>query len=306
MANGIHNHSNLENAVLYTLAYFDVFQHPLTLEELVAFCPMVVAEDVVQEVVNELVKQKQVFHFDGMYALSPEEEHVGERKKINALAAEMIPKARQYGQLIHQFPFIKAVSISGSLSKGVFKEDDDFDYFIITAKNRIWLSRLLLKVYKLLWLKNSRSFFCINYFMSENDLEIKEKNQFTAIELITLIPITNPGLFQEIKAKNDWIKDFLPNGKWNELPKPASAKPLWAKVTEKLCWGPIGDLGDYAVMQVMKWRHRVKYKPYVAQKDFEHMFKSTRTESKIHPLNMSKKIQDEHLKKLSTLQIESI
>ncbi len=301
---GVSIHFKVEEAISYTLAYFEIFSHPLSLDEIVFYAPISISREEVSSSLSRMLEAGKVFSQNGYFSLADQPENVQKRQQHNGLAKGIMPQAIASSRLIHRFPFIKGVCISGSLSKEVFMEEDDIDFFIITAKNRIWISRLLLKAYKWVWLKNSRKYFCINYFISEKDLEIKEKNLFTAIELVTLIPLMDPLLFDQLKRQNVWISSFLPNGQWKENDFRPLDKPLISRLLEFLSWGPVGDMADLLIMKGMKWRNRMKYKQLVRQAEFDHMFKSTRTESKIHPLNMSRKIQLLHQEKLEKLGIQ--
>ena len=303
---GIVIQNNVQDAILYTLAYFDIFDYPLNCDEIAFFAPIDMDEQLLRQTLQTLVSENHLFCSEELYSLQHREDIFSLRKNQNALAQQMMPLARQYGLLILRFPFIKGVCISGSLSKDVFNQDDDFDFFIIAAKNRVWLARLLLKAYKFFWLKNSREYFCINYFISESDLEIKEKNLFTAIELVTLLPMMEKTQLQALQQQNRWLSSFLPNAKWKPMLDFSIKKPLLSRWIEFLCWRPVGNALDLMVMKFITVRNRIKYRDITQQQEFLHMFKATRTESKIHPLNMSKKIQDKHRENLQTLEIESV
>ena len=78
-------------------------------------------------------------------------------------------------KFISKFPYVRAILLSGSISKGYMDKDSDVDYFIITQPNRLWVTRLLLMLFKKIFLFNSRKVFCINYFVDSEKLEIEEK-----------------------------------------------------------------------------------------------------------------------------------
>ena len=88
--------------------------------------------------------------------------------------------------MLFQFPFVRGVFISGSLSKRCAAEKEDVDYFIVTSANRLWIARTIMHLYKkLTYLRGRQDRYCMNYFIDEEALEIKEKNIFTAVEMIT-------------------------------------------------------------------------------------------------------------------------
>ncbi|MGH2644856.1 MAG: hypothetical protein ACRDE2_12965, partial [Chitinophagaceae bacterium] len=115
-------------------------------------------------------------------------------------------------RFLFKFPFVRGISISGSLSKGFSDEKSDIDYFIITASGRLWIARTLLHLLKkLTYLYGAQHRYCMNYFVDEDNLEIEEKNLFTAIETVTLLPVCGDGAQENFFASNIWTKDYLPN-----------------------------------------------------------------------------------------------
>ena len=50
--------------------------------------------------------------------------------------------------------------------------------------------------------------------MDENNLEIKEQNIYTAVEISTLLPLVNSSIFDAIKQENSWVKKYLPHAKY--------------------------------------------------------------------------------------------
>src|SRR4029453_8923510 len=97
--------------------------------------------------------------------------------------------------LIASFPYVRCVCISGSLSKKYFDDTTDIDFFVITKPGRLWVCRTFLILFKKLFLLNSKKYFCINYFIDSDNLEIPDQNIFTATELTTLIPMHDYELY---------------------------------------------------------------------------------------------------------------
>ena len=124
----------------------------------------------------------------------------------------LCPKLIKVSRKIAKFPYVKGVCLSGALSKGFYDDDGDFDFFIITKPNRLWIARTILVLYKKIFLLNSKKYFCVNYFISTDKLEISEQNLFTATEIATLIPLYGTDTFKEfLEAKNPWAAPYFPN-----------------------------------------------------------------------------------------------
>ena len=177
-------------AILQTLAYFEVFSYPLTREEVWVFGQDPDLEaSAVFDALQTLVDQGIIFQFGPFFQTQNQENWVQQRLDCNRRADEILPIAQQKAQFIGQFPFVRGVFISGSLSKHYMRPDSDVDFFIVTEPGRLWLARTLLVLYKKIFLLNSHKYFCVNYFVDTKHLEIAEKNLFTATESITLLPM---------------------------------------------------------------------------------------------------------------------
>ncbi len=282
------NNCTLSNAIVACLTYFDIFQHPLRKEELHNFLRIPISIPQLEQSLQNLLASKSIYLINGYYLLQNDASRITDRLVFEKNADEKIELALKYGQLIQKFPFIKATLISGSLSKHIMREDSDIDFFIISKANRIWISKLFLKIYKILFLGNSKEHFCINYFIAEADLYIKEQNTFTATELATLIPIGCEAAYQNLLKENEWYKAFLPNYailKRKSLQVAHLEKPLISKGIQQLFFGKWGDHFDTFIMKLHAYRNKKKYVGLTRNKDFELMLRATKSQIKVHPPN---------------------
>lgn len=204
-------------------------------------------------------------------------------------------------KLISSFPFVRAVMISGSLSKGYMDEKSDFDFFIVTEKERLWIARTLLVMYKRIFLFNSHKYFCVNYFVDSAHLEIEEKNLFTATELATLIPIVDEGHYPALMSTNTWLASFFPNYSPRNL---VDTLPLDQNKVKSLLESLInlllGNYWENFFMHATLNRWKKKYEEQYAQQDFEVAFKSKEYVSKNHPNNYQRKVMELYKEKITS------
>ncbi len=113
-----------EKNFLRALLYFDIFNYPLTAEEVARFSPVIVNSSVEQSLAS-LVSQKLLFQFQNFYSLQDAPQLAIRRVKGNALAAEKMKMAKRFSKLVSMFPFVRAVLLSGSLSKDYMDENSD-------------------------------------------------------------------------------------------------------------------------------------------------------------------------------------
>ncbi len=278
--------------LLKPLLYFSLFQYPLTEEEIYAFSEVASKEQIKKEL-NELIKEGVIFKIDKFYLIEDDESFVKKRLSGNQMAKDIQDKANKVSRFISKFPYVEGVGISGSLSKGYFDDDGDIDFFIITSPNRLWIARTLLILYKKIFLLNSKKYFCVNYFISTNSLEIEEKNLFTATELTTMLPMYGNGSFHDFYEQNKWVNSFLPNKTITEGLSKLNfvEKPILTKVIEKILNTKLGDWLDSLFLKITYKKWKVKFNK-LEDKQFNIALKSTKTVSKHHPLNFQRKVID--------------
>lgn len=297
--------NKIEGNILSAIAYFDVFNYPLNLNEIRSFTPINIQNKEIEASLNHFYKQKVVEKAEDYFGNEDIKNKVSYRKETNERALQSLPIAKQMGLKIARFPFIKSVFISGSLSKNVMHKNSDFDFFIITSKNRIWFSKLFLKCYKFFFLKNSKSNFCVNYMIAENELEIPDKNLFTATEIATLIQVSKSSIDKDFYSTNDWWKRFLPNYilRVEESAK-TNKKSKTVSLIEKLCSGKFGNFIDNFILNLNHKRNDKVYAQLKKDKDYELMMRSNKNASKSHASNHQNKVLQMHQQKLNALKLK--
>jgi hypothetical protein len=267
-----------------------VFSYPVTFKELVSFMQTHIENESLLIVdLEQLCEQKLIFNFDGYYSLKNDNILIDKRLRGNKHAEKFVKKAFKNAKLIGSFPFVRGVGISGSLSKGYMDESGDVDFFIITEPERLWIARTLLILYKKIFLLNSRKYFCINYFIDTNHLEIPDKNIFTATEILTLIPAYNQHLFNSFNEKNSWTKHHLPNKTPVNSKIENTSNQFIKNQLEKLFNNKIGNNIDAFFMKLTlnKWKRKFKH---IQETDFELALRTRKYVSKHHPQGFQQKV----------------
>jgi len=255
--------SDIKKNILATLAYFDVFNYPLTQSEIFLFLAKRYDHAFFSNAIISLVAEHAIYKFDNFYTLKNDISIAKRRSAGNKKAAELIKVAERVGNLLVKFPYVRGIGISGSLSKNFADEQSDIDLFIITAGNRLWIARTLLHFFKkMTFLVNKQHLFCMNYFIDEQGLEIVEKNIYTAIEVATLIPLEGDTSFEKFYSANTWSRIYLPNN----CMRVASAKPVkntvLKTVVEVLLNNRFGTFLDHRLMRITanRWLKKTQQK----------------------------------------------
>ena len=200
-----------ETSILKVLAYFDIFHYPLTKNEIRQFLDTTFTESKTDELLQQLLTNQTVFLYNEFYSLHNSALLADRRKEGNLRAERLLPKAFKIGRFLFRFPFVRAIGVSGSLSKNFADEKADIDFFIIVKANRLWISRTLMHLFKkLTFITGHQHYFCMNYYIDEEGLVIENQNIFTAIEIATLLPVCGKKTLDRFFAINSWRSRFLP------------------------------------------------------------------------------------------------
>ena len=185
--------SPIKLAVLRTTTYASIFNYHLSFEELYRYL-------ISPEPVSK-TKLKPYF--------------ITKPQPVNHFSQLKWPIAQRAVKLLSYIPWINLVAATGALAMNNCQKDDDIDLMIITAANRLWLTRLLSLLLLFPFLRrgsriNNR--LCLNLWLDETALNLKQRNLYVAHEICQLKPLYNRGqTYQKFISANLWYKRFLPN-----------------------------------------------------------------------------------------------
>jgi hypothetical protein len=199
----------LERAIVQTVAYADVFDYPLTADEIHRYLIGISAgRGTVRGFLSGSLPS--TLSRSGRYfTLAGHEASVETRKVRSAQAADYWRHAVHYGRRMSALPFVRMVAVTGALAMDN-NADGDIDYLVITEPGRLWLCRaLIVGLVRVAALKGTD--LCPNYFLSERALVLEERNLFTAHEATQMVPLAGMQTYQQMRDLNRWTDAFLPN-----------------------------------------------------------------------------------------------
>lgn len=296
--------SELAKSILKTLAYYDIFSYPLTEDEI--FFGTNTNGNSKAEVVEELNflhSQGLIQKNDKFYLLTANNKLIRRRIEGNRRALRKMKTAKRVSKLIARFPYVRAVFLSGSISKGFMDKNADIDYLIITAPNRLWFARFFLVSFKKVFLFNSYKNFCINFFIDSDSLEIEDKNIYTATECATLIPTYGSDIYVKFYEANNWIKSFFPNYPMRDVSNvPGTKRKITQLFIEPLFNNNFGGkLDDYFMNLFIK--HDNQMYGNLSCEIYDVAFRTRKNISKHHPNHYQHKVLGllkEKMKQLET------
>lgn len=230
---------NLRQAILKTIAFFDIFKYPLTAQEIwrYLYYPGGAAVDYtdVLSALKYLEPENKIQYAQGFYFLSSDVDIVRLRKKKFLIAEPKLKKVKKYTKYLSVFKFIRGVAVSNTLALHNSRREADIDIFIITRHGKIWCARF----FSLLPLEilrqrpspgKTQDRFCFSYYVDDKNLNIeswKNKHDIYYIYwLATLLPVYDDGVFKNFWEQNQWIMNYLPNLTPGSTSKRLSCRPL--------------------------------------------------------------------------------
>lgn len=215
----------MEKNILKTIAYFDIFNYPLTAWEGYHWLYNQKLDINYQSFITKLsalVKSGKLATHNGFYFLPKKKKNINIRQHRYMLAELKYKIALRAIKILRCLPFIKYIGICNTLAYNNAQEDSDIDLFIITSSQKIWRARFLaaLLMQILDWRPNkqtAKNKICLSFFVSEDNLDLEsiaiEDDIYLQYWVVQVVPIYDPYQLHTkfLKANNHWVRKFVPN-----------------------------------------------------------------------------------------------
>lgn len=217
-------------SILKTLIYSDIFDYPLTKDEIWKFLiGKKVHKDSFEKELNRLVRF-EVTPFEttplgcnrNLYYLIDRKEIAEKRIRRKKVSQQKLVEAKKIIKYLSLIPTVLFIGISGGLALKNAEKKDDIDLFVITSKDTLWITRLIL-VFLLLIMgqyrgrgKKESQKVCLNMLIDETSLSFPKKRQdlYTAHEIVQLKPMCDrDNTYKRFMEANKWVDLFLPNAR---------------------------------------------------------------------------------------------
>ncbi|MEK9182909.1 MAG: hypothetical protein AAB849_00155 [Patescibacteria group bacterium] len=213
-------------AIKRTLAFFDIFKHSLTNFELYQW--LFSREKMELPDIIKAPKQSEIQEANGFFFLSSNPPDFYLRRQDRAISNDRkFVIARRAAQLISFVPFVRLVAICNTLSFEAAEKDSDIDFFIITRRGRIWLTRFLVSAILSVFNLRRHGYsvtdkICLSFFISDDNLNLKKVSLpvdsqgrpdiYLIYWLASLAPLINrSGALEKFWQANDWAFEYLAN-----------------------------------------------------------------------------------------------
>ncbi len=220
----------IKRAVISTLCYADIFDYPLTVEEIRYW--LIKKGNIKERQVLSVVKQVGLCK-GSFWSLGKSGSWDTSRMKRAMWSREKRRIAIQASSYLQLVPTIQLVGITGALAMNNTQQHDDIDFLCITSQNCLWVSRMIATIIiDLLGVRRHpgqthvENKICLNMFMTEVSMGLigRERDLFSAHEVLQMQPLwERNGMYGKFLQVNSWVKTFLPNA-WREKFKGQSSK----------------------------------------------------------------------------------
>ncbi len=246
-------------AVLKPLLYADIFDYPLTLEEVYRFLEVDLPFETTQQLLAQAVAEQMLEQVGQFYCL-PEKSHlIATRQQRWQMAQQLWGQAFYYGRWIASLPFVRMVAVTGSLAvDNPAEHRDDIDFLIVTQPQRLWLCRAMV-IGLVRYGRLRGSHLCPNYMLTERVLQLEERSFYAARELMQMVPLYGKPTYCRLRQLNSWVTEYLPHGdalNLTHLHDALSWGQRWGKQgTESLLRGGLGDALERALQRYQIRKH---------------------------------------------------
>ncbi|NCO00002.1 hypothetical protein GW920_02655 [Candidatus Falkowbacteria bacterium] len=171
----------LREAIIKTIAFFDLFDWPLTAREIKKnFAGRASLSEVIKlldkelgfnEETEEKKSAKVIDSQDGFYFLSGRSAIIAIRQQRYNYFVRKLKIARRFARVFSFFPFVQKVYLSNVIGSYNLRDGSDIDFLVVTTPQRLWLSRLYCAgLAKILNRRPTPSYkrdtICLSFYMS--------------------------------------------------------------------------------------------------------------------------------------------
>lgn len=308
--------SEIENAILKTIVYYDCLDWPLNFKELKLFLFYLNKEKIeereIKEALNNLKNLNLIESQEDFYFLKNRKELLEERFNKYQIAKKKWQIVFKTLRFLKFVPYLRIIFASGSLAFNNAPKESDLDLLIVTKFGRIWLTRFLLvfltsilRVRRKAGAKDVSDKICLNHFITDKSLFIPWKSIYTSQLYSRLVPIfvEDKNLLFSFFKENSWIGNWIFNWPeiWEEKIKNSRKFnfkiPFLKFILEKIFNTRIGDLLE----KILRWYQKRRIERNPLTYEIGGRVIATDYSLEFHPRSPEKTIIEKYNKKMLEL-----
>lgn len=230
--------TDLEQSIFRTVAFFSLFDYPLTEFEIWKWLTEPAVAYAFPDVRDCLSAshylREKIVCTDGFFTLRDTAETVALRHERFVDAARKYHRLQRVCGYLAHLPMIRAVAACNTLAWNNTKAESDIDLFVIVKHGRIWITRFLAVLpFKLLGLRpgqSTRDPICFSFFAADDRLAMKglkigKRDLYFAQWMHSLVPVMDRGVFRRVALQNGWVNRSFPNSFPVQTARPRTTRP---------------------------------------------------------------------------------
>ncbi len=263
----------LQRSILATLAYFDVFDYPLRVEEIWRWLYVMNPDDrsaversTPADVENALRNEgmsKLIDRAGSFVALRGRSGIVATRMERKVGSKRKWKRARLAARMMRFVPWVRFIGVVNTLAIDNARPESDIDFFVVVRRGRMWLTRLLVTLLvQALGIRrhgtNIADRVCLSFYVSDQAMNLEawsleHDDPYLTFWVTQVVPLfERPGTWRRFREANAWIQTHLPHG-LAVAPTPYFGDLWFAKalrmLPEMLLTGAFGDV----VERLARW-----------------------------------------------------
>ena len=214
----------IQKAALCTLTFFDIFDRPLTFEEIQLYLYGATADaKTLEKELRNLIAKNKIAKLGDWYFLPGRLKFLQEYPDREKHSKNLLAQAKKNLNNLRIIPFLEMLAITNSVALGTVHSKSDIDIFTITRKNRLYTARFFL----VLSLKTKGIYpkdpedkagkICASFYIDDTQMNL-EKIRLEKIQdiyfdfwLASLNPIYGRNAYEKFIQSNSWWEKLLPN-----------------------------------------------------------------------------------------------
>lgn len=238
--NNNEKYTDMEKVIVRTIAFFDLFDFPITSWEIwnlgIWENKNIKLTEIIESL-EKLISQRSIEKEECYYFLKGRKQSVDIRKNRYNYYQRKIKRLKIVTKIFFLLPWIKFIALGNNIGPNNLKDGSDIDVFVISSEKRIWLSRLYCAgLMKLAGMRpkqgDERDKICLNFYLDETKMDLNKfalnKNEFD-IYLMYWLAFLRPiedrdRIYEKLIYSNDWLVNYLSN--WQPYSSVISKKKL--------------------------------------------------------------------------------
>jgi len=224
----------LNKNILATIIYYDGLNYPLTSFEVWKYLirsdyyahgsePAGVSLAEITDRLQDKGIAKFIEHENGFHFLKGQRHLVKRRIALGKISAGKMKRLQHIVFWLRFVPFVRMIGVTGALAMKNAKMKSDWDLLIVLKYGKIWTGRTLVTLAVHMFKKRRHGSkiadrLCLNFFVTDQSLEVITKDLFSANEYMFLFPLFGWETFLKFQMRNRWIADMKPSYALCEIP----------------------------------------------------------------------------------------